>query len=54
MNENETYCTACHGRCLDQYDHTCKHCQGTGYEPVATFESNLRVWIRPAKEQARV
>lgn len=34
MNEtDETYCTVCHGRCLDTKDKPCKHCGGTGIEP---------------------
>ena len=31
--ENETYCTQCQGRGLDQEDNTCEHCHGTGLEP---------------------
>lgn len=30
---DETYCTQCHGRCLDSNDKACKHCGGSGIEP---------------------
>jgi hypothetical protein len=29
----EMYCIACHGRGLDNQDHTCRRCKGSGYEP---------------------
>lgn len=35
---SEMYCILCHGRGLDQHDHTCGRCKGTGYEPE-TFET---------------
>lgn len=33
MKDDETLCTACHGRGIDENDMTCHHCHGTGYEP---------------------
>ena len=30
---DETYCTQCHGRCLDSKDKACEHCGGSGIEP---------------------
>lgn len=30
---SEMYCIACHGRGLDNTDHTCRRCKGSGYEP---------------------
>lgn len=32
-NNDEMYCTRCHGRGLDEQDHICPRCNGTGYEP---------------------
>lgn len=29
----EMYCIVCHGRGLDNHDHVCQHCEGTGIEP---------------------
>lgn len=32
-DHDEMYCLLCHGRGLDQNDHTCGRCHGTGFEP---------------------
>lgn len=32
-DRDQMYCLLCHGRGLDQQDHTCRRCNGTGYEP---------------------
>ena len=29
----DVYCILCHGRGVDENDHICPRCHGTGYEP---------------------
>lgn len=38
MQDEQTYCTVCHGRGLDNKDRICKHCNGTGYEPEQFYD----------------
>lgn len=38
MEDQETYCTCCHGRGLGINDRICEHCHGTGLEPVSTYD----------------